>query len=264
MTELLEDDQLDLADMPDTAPFSVVVTYHSSIQCLVSILNNLQSQLLPPRRIIIIDTSHNKSGLDIARRFNTGTTEIIVECAKVNIQEAWNRGIELAGTDDVLICNDDLLLPVNATDIFLIARSSVSALCYVPSTPPRDHFADYVRTPFSWFARVPNSISDFSLTGWMSGFCFYLTREAIDKVGVFDTGFKVWFGDTDYEARLLEYGAKNDIPGIVKLESCFVYHFGGKSYKYQSPEVQKLIEEDRDYFAEKYGISKEELLNVDK
>lgn len=263
--EVVEEQAFELEPIPDTAPFSVVIAFHSNVQCFVSILNNFQSQLLPPRRIIVIDTSHNKAGLDIAQRFNTGNTEIIVECAKLsNIQEVWNRGIELAGNDDVLICNDDLILPINATDIFMIARSTVKALCYVPSTPPRTHYSDYVSLPFSWFARVPDSLEDFSLTGWMPGFCYYLTREAIEQVGLFDTNFEVWFGDEDYQTRLINYGAEHDIPGIIKLESCFVYHFGGKSYKYRSEEVQKKIEKDRDYFAEKYGIDKKELSDVAK
>jgi GT2 family glycosyltransferase len=246
----------------DVAPFSVIVTYHSNIQCLVSIFNSLQSQLLPPRRIIIIDTSANKSGLDVAQRFSTGDIDVVVECAQVGIHEAWNRGIELAGYDDVLICNDDLLLPVNTTDIFTIAREAIPALIYVPVTPPREHYSDYVDLPFSWFAKVPSETSDFSVAEWMPGFCFYLTREAIKEIGLFDTNLKVWFGDDDYQSRVYEYA--KDFAPIIRLDTCFVYHFGGKSYKYQSKEIQELIEKDREYFAKKYGVLEEDLLDVAK
>lgn len=250
--------------MPDTAPFSVVVTYHSNIQHLVAILINLQAQLLPPKRIIVIDTSTNKSGLDVAQKFNTGNSEIIVECAEIGIYEAWNRGIELAGGDDVLICNDDILLPINTMDLFLIAKVQTQALAYVPLTVPREHMSNSVSVPYSWFGRIPERIEDYALTTWMSGFCFYLTRKLIDAVGVFDTNYKVWFGDDDYQARILQHGAETNIPGIIKLNTCFVYHYGGKSYKYQSKDVQGLIEKDRDYFAKKHGLKKGDLLDVAK
>jgi GT2 family glycosyltransferase len=248
--------------VPDFAPFTVIITYHSNIQHLVSILNNFQAQLLPPKKIIIIDTSPNKSGLDTAQKFNTGPSEVIVECAKVGIYEAWNRGIDLAGSDDVFICNDDLILPLNITDVLLIAKVSVQALCYVPVTPPKDHSANFVKGNFYWYAGIPQSMADFAYTDWMPGFCFYLTRKAIEEIGTFDTKFKVWFGDDDYQSRLLDAGKRNHMYGIVRLETAYVYHYGGKSYRYQTKEVQDLIGQDRDYFAKKYNLEQGELSNA--
>lgn len=246
------------------APVTVIVTYHSNVSHLVSILINLQSQLVPPKRIIVMDTSVNKSGLDVATRFNTNNCEIIVECAQVGIYEAWNRGIELAGSDDVIICNDDLLLPINFIDVMCMSADSIDALCFVPVTPPKDHYYDTVALPYTWFAGVPYTFKDFSATNWFCGFCFYLKRSTINEIGTFDTKFKVWFGDDDYEARLHNHGFEKEKLSIVRLDTCFVYHYGGKSYKYQSEPIQKLIDEDRTYFAEKYGVDMKDLANVTK
>src|SRR5690606_11068683 len=100
---------------------SVIIPYHSNQTGLTAVLMNLQSQIVTPDRIIIIDTSKDKSGLSIATRYSTNNIPILVECAQVGIYEAWNKGITLAEDHDVLIINDDVLLPQDAIYSFTLA-----------------------------------------------------------------------------------------------------------------------------------------------
>lgn len=231
-----------------------IVTYYSAQQNLTAILTLLQAQVVQPEEIIIIDTSPTKTGLEIAQKFNANAgVPIKVECARVGIYEAWNRGIDLANGSDVVIMNDDLLIPINFIDVLGLVASNSNSYCIVPMTPPKDHYKDKVNVDFSFFARLPETADDISFTGWMPGFCFYLSKECIKEVGFFDEKhFKCWFGDDDYQERIKKAGAKNNIIPILRIDSMFVYHFGGKSYAYQTKEIQKVINRDRKSYAKKY------------
>lgn len=232
---------------------SVVVPYNSNRLGLVATLINLQSQLVPPDRIVIIDTSKDKSGLQIARMFTTNNIPIIVEVAKVHIYEAWNKGIELSSNHNILFINDDLLMPINFIDNLKIMLKTNLALCYVPLTPKREWSSDRVKG-FNWYSPVIKDLNQLSATNWMPGFCFCLTTECLEKVGKFDLNYQVWFGDTDYQTRLNKKSIELKKFGIIRMDQTFVYHYGGKSYKYQSKKVQKIIDKDRKLYLEKYKI----------
>jgi len=66
--------------------------------------------------------------------------------------------------------------------------------------------------------------------------------------------YKCWFGDDDYQDRIKKKAKKNNVIPIFRINSLFVYHYGGKSYKYQSKEVQKLIIKDRKAYAKKNKV----------
>jgi GT2 family glycosyltransferase len=223
-----------------------IITYHNNDTGLAVTLASLQAQIIPPEEIIVIDTSPTKSGLDICQRYATNSVPIKVECARVGIYEAWNRGIDLAGVSDVVILNDDLLLPLNFIDILALVRENVPALCIVPQTPNKDHYKDKVDAEFRWYSPLPQSEGDLEAVKWMPGFCFMLTAECVKQVGLFDTKYKVWFGDDDYQQRILKT-AKGVVP-ILRINPLQVYHYGGTSYHYKSKEVQRQIDRDRKLF----------------
>jgi GT2 family glycosyltransferase len=236
----------------EVKPISVVIPYYSNKDGLSVLLATLQAQIVLPHQIIVIDTSPDKQGFELVKKYQT-TVPIICECAQTPIYESWNRGIELAGEDDVLIINDDVLLPLNTIDQLGYVASQVPALAYVPETPDRAHSARYVNTDFQWWAEPIENVDQLEAVAWMPGFAFMLTRKAIQEAGVFDTRFKVWFGDDDYQVRLHQAGQKLNLPAIVKLKNLYCYHYGGLSFEYQSKEVQDKITKDRKAYLTKYG-----------
>jgi GT2 family glycosyltransferase len=235
-------------------PITVIIPFHSNETGLAVTLATLQAQLVPPKAIIVIDTSKDKSGLPIAQRYTTNNVPIVVEVAQVGIYEAWNKGIELAGDSDVLIINDDLLLPMNFIDVLMVCRQAVPGLAYVPLTPRKDHYQSGVDVDFPWYCPDPRTltIDDFAQTDWLPGFCFLLTKEAVKEVGQFDTRFQVWYGDDDYQKRLIAKGREMDINPIVLVKSLYAYHYGGTSYKYLDKAVVRKIGKDRRKFTAKY------------
>lgn len=233
--------------MQMTKETTVVIPHSSSVETLIAVLIQLQMQTVAPTQIYVIDCSDDRSGLRIAQKFAFNTLPITVECVKGNIYENWNRGIILSKEDhplaSILVINDDILLPLNAIELFQKAEFQTKDLVYVPETPGREHSSGKIDAMFS-------SISSYlgvSYASWMPGFVFYLTERCINEVGLFDEQFKIWFGDTDYERRILQKGK------IVLINGLYVYHYGSRSYQYQSLEVKDKIDKDRLLFRKKYN-----------
>lgn len=87
---------------------------------------------------------------------------------------------------------------------------------------------------------------------WVAGYATMYSREAIDRVGLFDEGFKNGCEDLDLCKRLKKYDYK-----IGQALDSFVFHFGGISRgAYQIEAKKKYDEEDRYnhlYLNEKYS-----------
>jgi GT2 family glycosyltransferase len=223
---------------------SAVVPFFNNEDGLAATLLMLQQQTLLPDQIIILDSSKDKRGLALARRYRLPEVKIVVEIHKGNIYQAWNKGIELAGLSDCLIINDDLLLPLDTIEILDKATRLVPASALVPETPPRHFKSDHVEGGFTWLSEVSGA----DMTDWLTGFCFLLPRKTIDKVGLFDEKYDVWFGDTDYERRILEADGS-----VVRLNGLWVYHFGSSSYgRLDQENLNTRIESDRLYFESKW------------
>ena len=82
-------------------------------------------------------------------------------------------------------------------------------------------------------------------------YCAAIRREVVNRVGLLDEQFKVgMFEDDDYAMRLRRAGYKS-----VCSEDVFVHHHGGASFgKLQPAEYQKVFEENRTKFENKWDI----------
>lgn len=235
------------------ANIAVIIPYHKNIIGLTTSLILLQNQTILPEHIVVIDTSKDKSGVNISQFLYYGNVPITVEYAQVNITKAWNKGIDIAKrfnhNTNYWIINDDLIFPINSIEIFQFAISSQKSICYVPETPDRYHKARVITVDFNSKQDGPFEIIE---TNWMPGFCFLLTKTAINNVGLFDEDLEIWYSDTDYQERVKKY-SKDKFPiSIGLIKNFYVYHYGGLSYRYTKEEVIEKIAEDRLKFNKKY------------
>lgn len=247
---------------PNGYPVSVVIPYHKNAEGLALLLATLQGQTVPPDRIVVIDTSLNKSGLSIARRYNTNSgVKVIVEYAPVGIYDAWNRGIEHSEGLHTIIINDDVLVPMNFIDVMYVTARHFKSYAVVPNTPPREHFERRVDMKFDWFSPIPEK-KDIVKTDWLPGFAFMLCPEALKEIGKFNLDYKVWFGDDDMQERIHEKALETNRPAIMKINSLFVYHYGGVSYEYHKRDKKLFaqIQRDRELFQKNHPMDKYEKL----
>ncbi|MFA5300338.1 MAG: hypothetical protein WC389_19310 [Lutibacter sp.] len=228
---------------------AAIIPYHKNELGLVSVLINLQAQARPHdlTTVIIVDTSENQKGKEIAQRYlSRSPINAYVVVKPLHIYQSWNEGIKLAENMDCLIINDDILMPNNflqnlSRSRFLCPKS----LCFVPRTPVMSYVGTYPPSCFSWQSVPVIYPSQLKPTGWMPGFVFYLTAECIKKVGLFDEKMLVWYGDNDYGRRIKQQGEITMLPD-------YVYHYGNQSYNYFDPVIKKQIYRDREYYLEKW------------
>lgn len=243
---------------------SVIVTYNKNVDNLAVLLVLLQQQTLKPSEIIVVDTSENKSGLEIAKKFKLPLQDMKVICGKFGVYEAWNKGIkQIKSNNDVLVLNDDLLIQPNLLESLLTVSNSINnslserVLALFPITSEKEHCSQCIDYSYSLDTSNESIKYDLSPQKWMPGFCFYLTRECVDEVGLFDTDYKIWFGDDDYQKRIFNTairlsGHRYRYMPFCKVLNTEVFHFGGKSYEYASKDVQKIIDIDRRLFERKH------------
>lgn len=221
-----------------------IPTYTNTVG-LTALLVNLQPQLKTTDLIHICDTHPDKLSLPVIQMYGSSRCPIIVDCQPRSIYEAWNDGIGFMkenSQEGILILNDDVLLPMTAIDSFRKSAKDPSWDCLVPHTPDRAWTSKKLDGNFQWYS---SSTIKIEKTNWMCGFAFYLPAKTIERVGLFDTQFDIWFGDTDFEKRLKNIG-------VITNE--YVYHFGGSSYEYKTEAVKARIRLDKQKFNKKHPL----------
>ena len=86
-------------------------------------------------------------------------------------------------------------------------------------------------------------------TDGFSGFCFWVSKECVSRIGYIDQNMSLVYSDTDYRNRLL---AARHPP--VCVHTCFTHHFGSKTLyaALHTPAQRRIILQDRRYFHRKW------------
>jgi len=95
----------------------------------------------------------------------------------------------------------------------------------------------------------PADLVEMHETDGFSGFCFWISRECVERIGFFDESMSLVYSDTDYRNRLIAAG---HLP--VCVHTCFSHHFGSKTlYAALHTRAQRtMILRDREYFHRKW------------
>lgn len=220
---------------------TIVIPYANNPTDFSVLLMQLQMQKVRPDAIYVADNSSDGSGFEIVKRYQF-SVPIVVEQNVGTIYESWNRGIEFAHGDDVVILNDDVLIPFDFCEVMQVFLESESAHIYCPATqgfPP----VRSVRRHYKWMGEEKLDLTvaieeTHTHTPTITGWCFALPKETIYAIGLFDKRFEIWYGDKDYEKRLLQLnGSIGFIHGLP------VHHYGTSSYS----KIKKKTFNSRNY-----------------
>ena len=192
-----------------------------------------------------------------------GTSEFVENFCKMNdikltlikneenngVAKSWNQGIRASKADYIAIINNDIVPAPNWLSSMIKVMEedeNIWATCpvFTANTPLSDDFPNNVK--------LKDEVSEVKK---FVGFCFVLSRKAIEGVGLFDEQFEIgWYEDTDIHLRLC---AVIHPPMIV--HNSYIHHFGSKTIN-EYKGFSKHAEENRKKFIRKYGGEKEEVL----
>jgi GT2 family glycosyltransferase len=229
-------------------------------RCIESVLAQQQAA---PHEVVVIDDATPEEPLaryldELAR---AGRINLQRNDANLGFVRSVNRGMALHADRDVVLLNSDTEVANDWLD--RLQRAATSAPDVATATPFSNN-ATICSYPFEgWGAGTPGTLGLAAVDGLFAsanrartleiptavGFCMYIRREALVKVGAFDAErFGRGYGEeNDFCMRALKAGWRHVLAGDV-----FVYHQGSVSFSEERFALMKaastaLLEVHPDY-----------------
>jgi GT2 family glycosyltransferase len=231
----------------------VVIPVHNQGKYLDQCLSSMQEPDEHDICIYIID-ANSKPG-EIRMQFSMYPHKMHRYVENPGVTKPWNQGIRMALADDadvVCIANSDILWGPDTISRCAeeAAKRGAAFPLTVQSGPEPDKFdrmarilAFHPKTGLSpevvglylggSKARNRQTLMDVLTdpskrknepTGGFAGWCFFLSKDCINKVGCFDEQFVLWYQDTDYHWRMSALGIHP-----VECRNCLIHHYESRS-----------------------------------
>lgn len=228
--------------MAERSDVTVVVITYSPGEHLPAFLDSLSAAATRAPRVIIVDNGSTDGSPELASA-REGVT-VVSSGSNLGFGAAANIGIALADTPWVLIANPDVAWSAGALDELVAAAGrwpQAAAVGPAIVTGDGDLYPSarlipslgiglghavlgplWPRNPWTTRYRAEAEAIGERTTGWISGSCMLLRRDAVNRVGGFDGGYFMYFEDVDLCARLHEAGYD-----VVYAPSAVVTHHQG-------------------------------------
>lgn len=227
--------------MPDGRVTVVAVTY-SPGPALAGFLDSLATAAEPPPEVVLVDNGSTDGCPEAAAA--AGRARLVTMGRNAGYGAAANRGVAETATSWVVVANPDVVWAPGALDALLEAAGrwpAAGALGPAIHTPDGRLYPSARDVPSLtrgighalcgwWWPGNPWTAAyrrerlepAEGPTGWLSGSCLLLRREAFEAVGGFDPAYFMYFEDLDLCERLARAGWSS-----VYVPGATVTHTGG-------------------------------------
>jgi GT2 family glycosyltransferase len=210
----------------------IVTVLYNSGAVLDRFMTSLAAQTHTDWRLIAVDNNSRDGSPDRLEALTDQRIQIIRNHANLGFARATNRGLQTAldeGGGFAIMMNNDTQFAPDFLAGFLAARDALQADAIAPRimhlrTPAKawyagGHFED------EWiFKSVHEEIEPANppasrIVDFASGCCLGVTRTALQRIGLLDERFFVYWEDTDYCLRLKAAGV-----AILYVRDCVMLH----------------------------------------
>jgi len=221
-----------------------------SIACLESILKNTE---YPEYEVIVIENDSMCSPSQYLIDMKDPRVIVATQSENLAFCKGNNVGIKMAGTNDVLLLNNDILVPKGWLEpIMRVAtiRKDVGMVMPVQVHKASNEYLKFdgdVPKLMEYLDGVLASNKDKDLDSqmtegnWLPLCATLITRETIDEVGVLDEFFHPGgFEDVDYSWRCLDVKRK-----LYLTNGSRIFHYYGQSFHFHEGLAEKWVDKGK-------------------
>lgn len=227
---------------------SVIILNWNTRNLLANCLDSLIIDLAKADEIIVVDNASTDGSVEMVKK-NYPQVKLIVNKKNVGFSKGNNIGFEKAKKDYIFFLNSDTLIKrhtISKLVTFLSKEEKAGAVSPVLYNEDRTIQQDpcYLKQPsiihcflyynkilrslsFKYFPKLLLSAIDFAKdqeVEQLPGAALLVKKNVLDKIGVFDEQFPIYFEDNDLSLRIRKSGLK-----LFVVADTYVTHFGRKS-----------------------------------
>jgi GT2 family glycosyltransferase/uncharacterized small protein (DUF1192 family) len=232
---------------PRSQSVDIIIPVFNGVKVLRECLDSIRKYTEPPYRIVIVNDGSTDSHVsDYLNELEDDHVHVLSNKRNLGFVEASNIGFDFSKEDVVLLNSDTVVTRGWLEKMYKCAYSSDAigtvtplsnnaTICSIPK------FAEANRIPQGFtansFADLVEFVSeeDYPPIPTAVGFCVYIKRSLLKKVGRFDSTFSPGYGEeNDLCMRALDAGFLS-----VLDDATFVYHRGEASFSTKADTLRK-------------------------
>ncbi len=188
-------------------------------RCLESIVNRTQADY----RLILIDNASDDETSKYLDDFaNTNSERIVLIKNKANLGflKAANQGLIKSEAKYACLLNNDTVVTKGwLRELISVAESNPRLGILNPSSTTLGQKVP-LKDIDKYAGKIRRYQGEYVEMAQVSGFCMFVKREVIDKIGILDESYGMgYFEDTDYSRRAREAGFK-----MARVKASYIYH----------------------------------------
>lgn len=206
---------------------SIVIVNWNGLKYIDDCIKSLLAQTYTNMEIIIVDNASADGSVEHIEH-HYPMVKIVRNDKNLGFAEGTNRGVAVSGGELVALFNQDAIAEAHWLERLVTVISSSADIAAVSGKVYYwgDRFGkDAVFCtwpkidPYTAFPSNFNGNEPMGEVDYLSGCAMLVKREAMDRVGLLDTGYFLYFEETDWCARMIRAGYR-----LIYIPDAIVWH----------------------------------------
>lgn len=255
---------------------SVIIVNYNTLELTKNTIESVFEKTIEVSyEIILVDNASTDGSVEFFENNYKDKIILIKNNENLGFGRANNKGIEIAKGKYIFLLNSDTLLINNAIKILFdfMEQNIECGVCggnlYDINNNPVHSFKKELINIYLDFEFIKDFVSkiifkkrlDFNYTnqnmevGYITGADMFIRKEVLEKVGVFDLDFFMYFEETELTARVKLFGKK-----IISVPQAKIIHLEEKSTQFKEKKFRMFIESKYKYFYKVFSLKKVRLV----
>ena len=227
---------------------TIAITTHNKFDLTRALIECLCMTLpLQHHEILIVDDNSTDDTLSLKNKFR------FVSNDSGGLYRSWNLAIQSVNTPYVTILNNDLMFQQRNWWWWLYRALTETSYEFVYPINYETGLFDYLTYNQLVAADDHAGLEVKDGSGDIKAACFCAHTSLFDKVGLFDENFQIWYGEKDFEIRMLQESVRY---GCVR--NAVSRHLGSQTIQVQNVQAENTsrmtlrAQSDYEVFRKKY------------